>query len=159
MEVVKSWALSVAAAAAITAVIGFLSPSGSLDKPVKTITALFMILCFLVPFTKTDFKEIFTDDVKEVSEWVEDNKLKKHVENEVLSMLESSAKSRISAFLKSNGTENSKIDIKLIIDENQNITIKNISITLFEKTDVNGLVNFVKSEFDILPEITDCSEG
>jgi len=159
MEVIKSWALSVTAAAAITAVISFLSPSGSLDKSVKTITALFMLVCFIVPFFKADVIEIVTDDVDKLSEWLAESKLKKEVEEDVVTMLESSAQARVSAYLKNKGAEKSEVDIKIKIDENHNIDIENIRITLFEKTDIKALEDFVKSEFGLLPEITVNSEG
>ena len=54
MEVIKSWALSVTAAAIISAVISFVSPSGTLEKTVNMVIAIFVLLSFLTPFVKID---------------------------------------------------------------------------------------------------------
>lgn len=84
MEIIKSWALSFSAAAVITAVIGFLSPSGAFDKSVKIISALFMLLCFIVPITKGGITGVVKDEVEDISEWLVDSKQVKKVENDVL---------------------------------------------------------------------------
>ena len=159
MEIIKSWALSFSAAAVITAVIGFLSPSGAFDKSVKIISALFMLVCFIVPITKGGITGVVKDEVEDISEWLVDSKQVKKVENDVLSALESSAESRISSYLKNIGTDKSEIEIEIKIDETKNIKIKKISITLFEKSDYKSIEEFVISEFGISPEITVCSEG
>ena len=77
MEVIKSWALSVTAAAIISAVISFVSPSGTLEKTVNMVIAIFVLLSFLTPFVKIDRNELLSVEVEHINEWIEENKLKK----------------------------------------------------------------------------------
>ncbi len=154
MDVLKSWAVSVIAAAVVTAAVSYFSPSGKLDKSVKIITALFMLICLISPFVKSDINEKFFIDVEKVSEWLADNKLKKEVECEVESMLENSVCSRISAYLVNEGAEKSEVNVKVKIDENNNVKIQKIDIRLFEKIDENNLKTFVETEFETTPVIS-----
>ena len=158
MEVIKTWALSVSAASVITTVIGFLSPSGSFDKSLKIIAAFFMLLCFIVPFTETEAIKYMGDEVEKMSEWLVDNKFNKEIENEVAEMLQTSVKSQISAYLNNIGIDNADINVKIEIDENQNIEIVKISIVLFNEINIDSLATFVESTFEVLPEITVCLE-
>lgn len=153
MEVIKSWALSVTAAAIITAVISLISPSGALEKSVKTVISLFMLLSFIAPFVKFDTNELFSADVEHINEWIEDNKLKKEVEYETISILKNEIVTRINTYINENIKSKSEVDVKITISENYDIVIEKISIVLYAQTDISEIERYVKNEFGITPEI------
>ena len=153
MEVIKSWALSVTGAAIITAVISLISPSGALEKSVKTVISLFMLLSFIAPFVKIDTSELFSVDVEHINECIEDNKLKKEVEYETISILKNEIVTRINTYINENIKSKSEVDVKISISENYDIVIEKISIVLHAQTDISEIERYVKNEFGIIPEI------
>ena len=153
MEAIRSWALSVTAAAIISAVISLISPSGALEKTVKTIIALFVLLSFLAPLTKTFRSDLFSVDVEHINEWIEENKLKKEIESETISVLKSEIVSKISSYINENINAKSEVDAEISISENYDIVIERISIGLDKVNDTSGIQRYVEEEFDIIPEI------
>lgn len=154
MDVIKSWAYSVIAAASVTAAVSFLSPSGIFNKSMKIVIALFVLICFISPFIKSDISEILSSDVEGISKWLYEGKVKRDADYEVKSMLEKTIQSGISAYLESKGAEKYRINAKVNIDESNNIRIQKIIISLFEEADIADLKSFVESEYEITPEIT-----
>lgn len=153
MEAIRSWALSVTAAAIISAVISLISPSGALEKTVKTIIALFVLLSFLAPLTKTFRSDLFSVDVEHINEWIEENKLKKEIESETISVLKSEIVSKISSYINENINAKSEVVAEISISENYDIVIERISIGLDKVNDTSGIQRYVEEEFDIIPEI------
>lgn len=153
MEILKSWALSVTAASVITAVITFISPSGSIEKSVKTITSLFMLICFIVPLVNADMHNSVAFDLESISECIDDGRLKKEVENEAISVLENEIITKIKAYIEKKGIYNPKIQVLINISDKYDIIIKKISIELSDNVDTLGIVKFVENEFGITPEV------
>ena len=50
MQAVKEWAVGMCAAAIAGAVVKVLTPSGSLEKSVKTVVAVFLLCAMILPF-------------------------------------------------------------------------------------------------------------
>ncbi len=153
MEILKSWAVSVSAAVVITAIITFISPSGALDKSVKTATALFMLLSFFLPLAKVDARQIFTFDVEYISEWAEGSELKEEVENEVADILKNEIISKIAAYIEGEGIKNSETEVRINISKNYNIAIEKIKIIVPDNVDISGINDFVEKEFSVTPEV------
>ena len=158
MEILKSWALSVTAASVIAAVITFVSPSGSMEKPVKTVTSLFMLLCFIVPLVNADVQKSTAFDLDGISEWIDDGRLKKEVENEAVSVLESEIKAKIKAYTEEKGIYNSEIQVLINVSDEYDIVIEKISIEVKGNVDTSDIIKFVEDEFSITPEVTTVME-
>ncbi len=154
MDILKSWALSVTAASVIAAVITFVSPSGNIEKSVKTVTSLFMLLCFIVPLVNADVYK--SDDIylEGISEWIDDGKLKKEVENEAISVLENEITAKIKAYTEEKGIYNSEIQVLVNVSDEYDIAIEKISIELKDNVDTYDIIKFVEDEFSITPEVT-----
>lgn len=154
MDILKSWALSVTAASVIAAVITFVSPSGNIEKSVKTVTSLFMLLCFIVPLVNADVYK--SDDIylEGISEWIDDGKLKKEVENEAISVLENEITAKIKAYTEEKGIYNSEIQVLVNVSDEYDIAIEKISIELKDNVDTYDIIKFVEDEFLITPEVT-----
>lgn len=52
MNIIHSWAVGMCVAAVISAVVTGLIPSGSLEKSVKTVVAVFLLCAMILPFFK-----------------------------------------------------------------------------------------------------------
>lgn len=158
MEVVKSWALSVTAAAIISAVISFVSPSGTLEKTVNTVIAIFVLLSFLTPFVKIDRNELFSVEVEHINEWIEENKLKKELEFETISILKNEIITKVNSYINEKMKCKSEVDVEINISENYDIVIKKIGIILYEQTDVSDLTKYIEDEFQVIAEINIIAE-
>lgn len=158
MEILKSWALSVTAASVIAAVITFVSPSGSMEKSVKTVTSLFMLLCFIVPLVNTDVHKSADFDLDGISEWIDDGKLRKEVENQAISVLENEIITKIKAYSEEKGIYNSEVQVLINVSDEYDIVIERISIKVKGNVDTSDIVKFVEDEFSITPEITEMKE-
>lgn len=158
MEVIRSWALSVTAAAIISAVISFVSPSGTLEKTVNTVIGIFVLLSFLTPFVKIDRNELFSVEVEHINEWIEENKLKKELEFETISILKNEIISKVNSYINEKMKCKSEVDVEINISENYDIVIKKIVIILYEQTDVSDLTKYIEDEFQVIAEINIIAE-
>ena len=92
METVNQWALTVAVAAVVGAIINMLSPKGSLGKSVRTAVSLFMLIAMLSPFvSEIDFSDFLSFSAaqyngNDISETVKDE-MKASVETEIRRIL------------------------------------------------------------------------
>lgn len=158
MEVIKSWALSVTAAAIISAVISFVSPSGTLEKTVNMVIAIFVLLSFLTPFVKIDRNELFSVEVEHINEWIEENKLKKELEFETISILKNEIITKVNSYINEKMKIKSEVDVEINISENYDIVIEKIGIILYEQTDVSDLTKYIEDEFQVIAEINIIAE-
>lgn len=158
MEVIKSWALSVTAAAIISAVISFVSPSGTLEKTVNMVIAIFVLLSFLTPFVKIDRNELFSVEVEHINEWIEENKLKKELEFETISILKNEIITKVNSYINEKMKCKSEVDVEINISENYDIVIEKIGIILYEQTDVSDLTKYIEDEFQVIAEINISAE-
>ncbi len=158
MEVIKSWALSVTAAAIISAVISFVSPTGTLEKTVNTVIAIFVLLSFLTPFVKIDRNELFSVEVEHINEWIEENKLKKELEFETISILKNEIITKVNSYINEKMKSKSEVDVEINISENYDIVIDKIGIILYEQTDVSDLTRYIEDEFKVIPQINIMAE-
>ena len=62
MEFIKNWVLTVVLSAVTGAVILLLCPTGNMERTVKTIVSLFLILSFIVPVSKGYIPELKIDE-------------------------------------------------------------------------------------------------
>lgn len=158
MEVIKSWALSVTAAAIISAVISFVSPSGTLEKTVNMVIAIFVLLSFLTPFVKIDRNELFSVEVEHINEWIEENKLKKELEFETISILKNEIITKVNSYINEKMKIKSEVDVEINISENYDIVIEKIGIILYEQSDVSDLTKYIEDEFQVIAEINIIAE-
>ena len=154
METIKSWAISVIAAAVITAVISIAAPTGNMNKSVKIITALFMLLCFASPLVNGDFETDFNGFDYEISEWLSDSELEAEIRNQITDKLENEIKSEVGAYLKNMEVNEFEIDVRIKADENNSIEIKKIEIVLPTHEKLSQISDYVYENFGIIPDVT-----
>ena len=155
MEAIKEWAQSVIIAALIAAIIGALAPSGSLEKPMKIIIALFMLVAFASPLIT--IVKAPPGKKAGLERLIESYELENEVKNEVKEKLEEEIRSSVTAYAVSLGVTVKKVNPSVKIDSANNISVKSITVVLSaqpDKTNNSKIIEFAKTNFGVEPTIT-----
>ena len=153
METIKQWALSLLATCIVTAVVGFLVPSGKFEKTLKILTSLFLIFGFCIPLTKLDINTQAFDETNGIKTRIDEKLLEEEIEKEVVQVLENEIKNQITLYLSQRNISFTEIIPEIKIDADQNIEIISIIIKLNDMADINIIENFVYQRFGIVPEV------
>lgn len=120
METVKQWALTVAVAAVVGAIVNMLSPKGSLGKSVRTAVSLFMLIAMLSPFVReVDFSDFLSLSSAQYSE----NDISETVKEE----MKASVEARIHKILSACGINSADVSIDITVDKGT-VTVGRIEI-------------------------------
>ncbi len=130
MEAIKQWIICIIICSIITAIVSVLSPTGSTERAIRTVVAVFMICAFLSPFWSgvgidTDFE--FPDFKAKESE------LSSEIVKTMLSETEIQSEIKIRELLESLSVEFKEIKVYADINKENTIFIRFISLTLPEK--------------------------
>lgn len=159
MELIRSWAASIAAAVAVSAVVNFLTPSGGIQRSVKFLIGVFTVIMFLSPLRDIDFS--FDEYTYSIEESVSQYELEGAVEKQVADSLAEQIKGEISAFLDNGSIAGYEIEAQINIDSLKNISIESIVIKLpdmySDKTE--EIHDFVKEKFGFEPQFYYYGEG
>ncbi len=130
MEAIKQWIICIILCSLVTAVVSVLSPTGSTERALRTVVAVFMICAFLSPFfggisIETDFE--FPDfEAKE-------NELSSEITETMLAETETQSEIKIKDLLDGLSVEFKEIKVQADINKENSIYIRFISLTLHEK--------------------------
>ena len=130
MEAIKQWIVCIIICSLVTAVILVLSPDGNADRPIKTVVAIFMICAFLSPF----FNGVSVDadfDLPDFSE--NENELSDEIVKNMISEAEKQSEIAAKELFDSLSVEFKEIEVMADINENNEIFVKRVSVTLSEK--------------------------
>lgn len=159
VDVIKGWAASVAVAAAVSAIIGFLTPQGGIQRSVKFLTGVFTVLMFVLPLKNVDSS--LSEYTYSIEESILKYELEETVEKQVADSLAEQIKGEISAFLNKNHVIGYEIETEINIDNQKNISIESIVINIpdiySEKT--GEIYAFVKEKFNFEPQFYYFGEG
>ena len=124
MDIIKEWALSVVTACAVVTVFGFIVPNGVMAKPFKLITSIFVIICFVSPFSKININAETDDYIKGMGEWLDENELEGTLRNQIADKLSAEIKNGIIAYLDNANILYYAVDVKVTVDSSDNISVK-----------------------------------
>ena len=130
MEVIKQWIICIIICSVITAVVSILSPTGGTERALKTVVAVFMICAFLSPFlngTGIDADFDFPDFEENQSE------LSSEIIKTMLEETETQSTVMINELLESLSVEFKEIKVYADINEDNEVFVRYISLTLSEK--------------------------
>lgn len=128
MEGIRAWASSVIAAAILAGVVEFALPKTHLEKSVKVLLSLFMLISFLSPAvglltapqrTKSGLDEL-----------LEEYEAQEALEQTVRETLEQEIVSSIKAYAAQQGAALEKATATVHVDGNNNIAVERIEITV-----------------------------
>lgn len=130
MELLKQWMISLIFCAIVGAIVNVLSPKGGTERVMKVVVATFLICAFLSPFItgagiETDFElPEFSQNKSDLSE---------SISTSMLSQAENQTVLETEALLESLEVEYISVEASADINEENQIYIKNIAVTAFEK--------------------------
>ncbi len=149
MNFIKQWALGLAVAAVIGAVIMILTPQGSVEKQVKTAVSLFILVAFMYPFVSDiDFKEIFSD-IPAASTQSREEEIRASLAAE----LEAEMKQSIDEALTQNGIKALHIDIDITVTKDGEVSADRVAVTVAENVSTANAKRILKEKVGITAEI------
>ncbi len=153
MVTFKSWAISAVTAAAVVAVISLLTPSGSMEKTLKTIIGLFLLASFILPFSGSDIAAGLFDSNKGIKEIIDENKYENEMKKNVSDSLESAIETEICAYLSNAGVAFVNVEAEVSVDDKNNINTNSIVIVLRENIPNNEIITFISERFGVAPDV------
>lgn len=143
METIHSWALGLCSAAVIGSVAAVLSPSGTLEKSVKTVIAVFIICAVVLPF----FKENFALHSYLSTDFDNSDSVCESIGSEVCSQTEKYFKNAVSEILERNGISCRDMIIQ-IETEDDTVNVKSVTVVSPDK-DTDTVKSILKNEAGI----------
>lgn len=151
MEFIKNWALGLVVASIAGAVVLILAPNSTIEKQVKTAVSLFLLVAFVQPFFGgIDLKSIF-----EIEDIVINNEESVDLNKTLLEQMKLELKGRIEEVLDSVGIKAEKINIDIIINENNEMQIKEVNIVV-DKSHLgykNQIEEQIKEKLGVFAEV------
>lgn len=124
MASVKQWALGITICAVIGAVVSVLLPDGSIKKIARTAVSLFLLAALLSPFVS----EIDTDEL--LGGLQSPGKVEtQRIRGGIAESTKAAVKEKIEQILVSAGINNSKVNIDITIDGENQMQIESVKIT------------------------------
>lgn len=149
----KSWAVSVVTAAAVVCVISFFTPSGAMEKTLKTIIGLFLMASFILPFSGTDIASGLLESTNGIKEIIDENKYENEMKKSVSDSLENAIEAEICAYLSNAEVDYIKVEAEVYVDSKNNIDTKSILIVLREDIQINEIISFISERFGAEPDV------
>ena len=143
MENIHAWAVGMCAAAIIGSVSALLTPSGSMEKSMKTVISIFLICAVVLPFFKN--KIAVNNDISTYFAESEEDAFS--ITNEVGDQTESYLKTLIREILQKNGITCEDIDIQIETNE-ESVNVKSITVYRPNK-DAETVCGILKKEAGI----------
>ena len=151
MNIIRTWAIGVAAACVIGTVISFLKPDFSASKVLNFMLGTFFIAVILNPFgyskkIKTDFD--FNTEYTTFSY----SRSREYLKSMQLNAAAKSVKEKIEQALKKKKFEFSEVEISMNTDKNDSIFISEVVVSGVNPHRKQQIYDYIKKEFKI-----DCS--
>lgn len=147
MEALHLWVTGLCSAAIICAVVTLLTPSGAMEKSVKSVVSVFLICMIILPF----FKEKLTFSTNSSNILDESSSTAESMNNEVRMQTESYLKSTVEGVLNKNGISFREVVIDMEMTDNS-ISIKSVTVFGVEK-DVQNVKDILYKETGINAEV------
>ena len=143
MENIHAWAVGMCAAAIIGSVSALLTPSGSMEKSMKTVISIFLICAVVLPLFKN--KVAVNNDISTYFAESEEDAFS--ITNEVGDQTESYLKTLIYEILQKNGITCEDIVIQIETNE-ESVNVKSITVYRPNK-DAETVCGILKKEAGI----------
>lgn len=124
MDEIKSWAFSVCAAAVVGGIVVMLSPRGGTGKTVKTAVSLFLLCVMLRPFMSGYMNRLSLDSAAESRIGTGDCSAAEYT----VGSMKDALREKTDKILSDNGVKNSRTDIEISIDGDNNMSIDRVAI-------------------------------
>ena len=152
MEGLRSWAASVIAAAVLAGIVEFVLPKSHLEKSVRALLSLFMLVTFLTP--AVGLISVPQQIGNGLDALLEEYEAQKAMEETVKETLEHEIVSSIRAFAESRGAAVSGVRATVAVDEDNIITVRRIEIEMDgTQEEIEALDGYAFENFSVHPII------
>lgn len=162
MELIKEWALSTCVAAVAGGIAYMILPPGNLQKVFKFTISLFFLCCLISPLFL--WKNLSLDTMRleiETETGQLTQQLTQGTDEQLLMAFSADLEEKVRSALSGDGIEAKKIRINVNTDEEMNISISDIQITLKKEDEKkkNKVVQRVERLLEQTPTVTVEDEG
>ncbi len=148
MTLIKQWALGLVIASVAGALALIISPQGAVEKQVRTAVSLFLLVAFMSPFvSEFDFDDLFS--YQSVSAYDGSSQ----ISNNIAKKFESDIKNRINNLLSKNGIEANKINIDVIITDNNEMKLEKAVVVVKNGINDAEVKHLIKENLGLVVEI------
>lgn len=144
MESVKNWILTIVTVAVAGSVILMISPTGNMQKNVKTVISLFLLMAFILPMARGEIPQFDWEDTLVISE----NSISENSDQILRKITASEVENSVAEILNDNNIAYYDIDAQFTINNNE-INITKIVIELDTSNSVTDekVKSVIKEEF------------
>ncbi len=143
MESVKNWILTIVTAAVAGSVILMISPTGNMQKNVKTVISLFLLMAFMLPMARGAIPQFDWDDTLVISE----NSIFENSDQILRGITSSEVENSVAEILNDNNIAYYDIDAQFTINDNEiNITKIVIELNTNNSVTVETVKSVIKEE-------------
>ena len=151
MHLIKGWALSLVLVSVLGSIVLILSPSGTVEKQLRTAVSLVMLVCLVSPFLSGfDNGNIFKEDVlQSINTNIE------ITENPVAEIFAENLENQIIDYLFQKGISPLSVLIKIHRNEYNDLQIDsvNISISVDDAENIDEIYNLLREKYGILATV------
>lgn len=131
MDGLQQWAFSICASVLIAGVFSILAPKGSMEKLLRLVVSVFLIMALFSPFIKSGKLTLPSFSEQDAAGQYEDAKdLEQAINEQMAKQMEASIKGQITACLKKNGADGAKVRVSMDIDSDGRIKMNEIMILI-----------------------------
>ncbi len=148
MEAIRGWGIGIVLVSAVCTLVMLLSPSGSIEKQVRTAVAIVMLAVLVKPFLSGI--QIENELIFEYEDYSGDVEA---YEDRIVSSFKMQIIDKIHRSLKEKGIKSEKIEVDIKLEDNE-ISIERVRVGITEefKTYQTEILEIIKNEFGIIAE-------
>lgn len=147
MDELRQWAISLIIAAVAGTVITVISPRGSADKIMRTVTGIFVVASMAVPLMQTDFYDVSAQNFFEYSD--SDDDYLYELEQQLVDACKTALENQIIRAASQTGADVESVESELSVDEDGCIIIHKIVVKITENSAKYELEKLLKQETGI----------
>lgn len=147
MDELRQWSISLIIAAVAGTVITVISPRGSADKIMRTVTGIFVVASVAVPLMQVDISDVSAQSFFEYSD--SDVGYSYELEQQLVDACKTALENQIIMAASQVGADVKSVESELSVDENGCIIIHKIVIKIANTTAKDELENLLEQETGI----------
>lgn len=151
MQIIKSWALSLVLISVLGSIVLILSPSGTVEKQLRTAVSLVMLVCLVNPFLSGFDNEIGFDE--SILQSVNDNV--DFSENPLAEMFSADLENKIVEFLFTEGISVLKVEVEMHQNDNSEMTIEGLDVEVSSDYEdkKDEIYNLIREKYGIIATV------
>ena len=144
MDELRQWEISLIIAAVAGTVITLISPRGSADKIMRTVTGIFLVASMAVPLMQADFSDVSAQNFFEYAD--SDDDYSNELGYQLVDACKKALENQIVMAASQVGTEVESVESELSVDKNGCIIIHKITVKITDSSAKYELETLLEQE-------------